>query len=444
MPSLRGALKDLVRIPSISVPGRIDTSLVDAHDMTAALFSDAGVQVNRLDLPDTAPVVTGHIPAPTGAPTVLLYGHYDVVGAGDESEWDTSPFEPVERDGAIYGRGTADSKANVIAHLGALRTWDGRPPVGIKLCIEGQEETGSGALLERLLEDPELFKADAIVINDLGSVAPGVPTLTTALRGTATVFVQARTMRAPRHSGQYGGAAPDALLALITGLSTLHDARGDVAVPGLRRSEWAEPVQSLEAFRILSRALPDVPLIGSGTLESRIWSGPSITIVGIDAPPVDRAVSAVASYARAVLDVRTHPEQDIAEAQRRVTEHLAAARPLGVQLEVSPGPIGNGFSADTSGPAYTAARASWSKAWQAGVIMAGCGGSVPIVATLAAGLPEAEVLLVGAADGQAQIHGPNERVMLTEFERTIIAEAEFFNRYVATYERSPLRAKRTL
>src|SRR5450755_1893940 len=162
MPSLRSDLDELVRIPSISVPGRIDDALLEAHDMVARLFADAGVDVGRLDLPDTAPVVVGHIPAPPGAPTVLLYSHYDVVPAGDEAEWDSPPFEPTERDGALFGRGAADTKSNVIAHVGALRMWGGRPPVGIKLCIEGYEEIGSGALTSYPSTDPELFRAEAL------------------------------------------------------------------------------------------------------------------------------------------------------------------------------------------------------------------------------------------------------------------------------------------
>src|SRR6476646_2752328 len=190
MPALRGDLEDLVRIPSVSAPGVIDEPLLEAFDLTTKLFAAAGVEVGRLDLPDTAPIVTGHIPAPPGAPTVLLYSHYDVVPAGDESLWDSPPFEPTEREGAIYGRGAADTKSNVVAHLGALRAWDGRPPVGIKLLIEGYEEIGSGALPSYPATDPDLFGADALVIGDMGSIEPGTPTLTTALRGMANVTVE--------------------------------------------------------------------------------------------------------------------------------------------------------------------------------------------------------------------------------------------------------------
>jgi cysteinylglycine-S-conjugate dipeptidase len=429
MPGLRADLDELVRIPSISVPGRLDDALLKAHDLVARLFADAGVNVGRLDLPHTAPVVVGHIPAPAGAPTVLLYSHYDVVPAGEESEWDSPPFAPTAHDGAVFGRGTADAKSNVLAHVGALRAWDGRPPVGIKLCIEGYEEIGSGALLGHVSTDPELFRADALLIADMGNLTPGTPTLTSALRGMANVTLEVRTLESGKHSGQYGGAAPDALLALLEAIASLHDEHGDVAVAGLRRNEWDGPEQSEEQFRDLGGVLAGTPLIGSGGLGSRIWSGPAITVIGIDAPSVDGAVNAVSPHARAVLNVRVHPAQDSAEAQAAVMRHLRERRPFGIELDVYPGPVGNGFSAATSGPAYQAARGAWGRAWATDVVMAGSGGSIPIVNALATALPDAEALLVGTTDGYANIHGPNERVLLDEFERTVVAEADFLGRY---------------
>jgi cysteinylglycine-S-conjugate dipeptidase len=433
LPALRADLERLVRIPSVSVPGRIDAPLLDAFALTSALFADAGVEVGRLDLPDTAPVVTGSIPAPPGAPTVLLYSHYDVVAAGDESLWDSPPFEPAERDGALFGRGAADTKSNIVAHVGALRAWAGRPPVGIKLCIEGHEEIGSGALTSYPATDPERFAADVLVIGDMGSITPGVPTLTTALRGMANVTVEARTLASGKHSGQYGGAAPDALLAVLRALASLHDEHGDVAVAGLARNAWGGRGQPEEDFRQLGTVLDGVPLIGSGDLGSRVWSGPAITVIGIDVPSVDGAVNAVAPYARALLNVRVHPAQDAVEAQEAVMAHLRAVRPFGIELDVRPGPTGNGFAARTDGPAYEAARVAWSRAWGSDVLLAGSGGSIPIVSALAGALPDAEALLVGTTDGYANIHGPNERVLLSEFEKAVLAETAFFGELAARW-----------
>jgi acetylornithine deacetylase/succinyl-diaminopimelate desuccinylase-like protein len=384
-------------------------------------------------LPKTAPFVTGEIPSPAGAPTVLLYGHYDVVPAGDDSKWESPAFEPTVRDGAMFGRGAADSKSNVLAHVGALRAWDGRPPVGIKLVIEGQEEVGS-ALNTYPQTHPELFRSDAMLIADMGSVRPGLPTLTVGLRGTAMPTLEVETLVGPKHSGQYGGAAPDALVVLLHALASLHDEHGDVAVEGLRREEWEGAGYSEDEFRELAEVLPGLPLVGSGGLGSRVWSGPAITVTGIDVPSVENALNAVSPRARASLNVRIHPAQDAAEAQEAVMRHLREARPFGIELEVRPGAIGNGFSADTTGAAYEAARGAMEAAWGAPPSFAATGGSIPLVNALNAAVPEAEILLLGTTDGYANIHAPNERVLLDEFEKAVVVEAEFFGRFAETWK----------
>ena len=267
MPQLERELAALVAIPSISVAGYPESTrpaLLEARDAVVELLRDAGVdQIDSLELPDTAPIIIGEIPAPPGAPTVLLYSHYDVVGAGDESKWESPPFEAVNRDGAIFGRGSADTKSNILMHVGALRAWGGKPPVGIKIVIEGQEEVGS-ALTGYPPSQPELFASDAMIIGDMGSVRPGTPTLTISLRGMAAVIVSATTLAGPKHSGQFGGAAPDALLALIRALATLHDDNGDVAVPGLRREEWTGASYSDDEFRDLAEIKPGLPFLGTG------------------------------------------------------------------------------------------------------------------------------------------------------------------------------------
>ena len=434
MPQLTEVLGSLVAIPSVSESDYPETTrpvLLQARDMVARLFEEAGCEVESLELPDTAPIVTGGIPAPDGAPTVLLYSHYDVVPAGEESEWSTPPFAPVVKDGAMYGRGAADTKSNILAHVGALQAWDGRPPVGIKLVIEGQEEVGGGALLGYPEQHPEPFSADVMVIGDMGSIRPGVPTHTVALRGMANVTIEVRTLASGKHSGQYGGAAPDALLALVRALSTLHDERGDVVVEGLRRDPWPSGGLSLDEFRSLAEVEAGMPLIGSGDLGSRIWWGPAITVIGVDVPSVDGALNAVNPHARALMNLRVHPQQDAREAQAALMDHLRAAMPYGIALEVTAGATGNGFAARTDSPAYAAARAAWSDAWGADVVTAGSGGSIPLVSSLAAAAPAADILLVGTTDGYANIHGPNERVLLDEFEKATLAEADFFGRLAA-------------
>jgi cysteinylglycine-S-conjugate dipeptidase len=436
MPQLKADLERLVASPSISqldFPEPTRPALMQTYEMVVGMFRDAGVQkIGSLELPDTAPIITGEIPAPPGAPTVLLYSHYDVVPVGDESKWKSPPFEASERDGAIYGRGSADSKSNILMHVGALRAWRGKPPVGVKIVIEGQEETGS-AFSSYPPQQPALFAADAMVIGDMGSVRPGVPTLTVALRGMAGVIVEVRTLAGPKHSGQFGGAAPDALLVLLRAIAALHDDNGDVNVPGLRREEWTGASYSEDEFRALAEVEPGVPFLGSGGLGERVWSGPALTVTGIDALPVDKAVNAVVPYARAKLSLRIHPEQDPEEAQSILVRHLQGMRPFGVPLTVTAVETGKGFAARTSGPAYDAARVALETAWGSPTVLVATGGSIPLVNALQEAAPNAEIVLMGTTDGFADIHAPNERVLLDEFEKAVVAEAEFFAEYAARF-----------
>jgi acetylornithine deacetylase/succinyl-diaminopimelate desuccinylase-like protein len=435
MPRLKADLARLVAIPSISAPGypaETRGPLLEAYEGVVTLCRDAGVQVGEpLELPYTAPVVMGEIPGPAGAPTVLLYSHYDVVPVGDESKWHSPPFEATERDHAIYGRGSADTKSNILMHIGALRAWNGRPPVGIRIVIEGQEEVGS-AFTTFPPTRPELFAADAMVIGDMGSVRPGVPTLTIALRGMAMITVEARTLAGPKHSGQFGGAAPDALVALLHALASLHDERGDVAVAGLRREPWTGASYSDDEFRALAEIEPGVPFFGTGGLGERVWSGPAATVTGIDVLPVDRAVNAVVPYARAKVSIRVHPEQDPDEAQAALRRHLEGLHPFGVSLTVHDEETGKGFAAPTGGPAYAAASDALAAAWGGETATIASGGSIPLVSALQEAQPDAEMLLLGTTDGFANIHAPNERVLLDEFEKAVLAEADFFGRYAAS------------
>ncbi|MFG2530957.1 M20/M25/M40 family metallo-hydrolase [Streptomyces sp. NPDC048516] len=298
-------LKRLAAIPSIAFPGFSPEPVLQARDLLVALLRDAGVaDIGELNLPGTAPVITGSLPPPTPeAPTVLLYGHYDVQPPGDERLWDSPPFEPTGIEGGIRARGIADDKANLMVHIGALRAYGGRPPVGIKIVFEGQEEYGS-AFDDYPPTDPDLFACDAMIIADTGNIRPGTPTLTTALRGAAEVFVEVRTLRTAVHSGEYGGAAPDALLVLVKALATLHDLHGDVAVEGLRREPWHGTALTDDEFRELAGVPQGTPLIGSGGLGERLWSGPAVTVVGLDAPPVDRAATDGPAYRAARTALR--------------------------------------------------------------------------------------------------------------------------------------------
>jgi cysteinylglycine-S-conjugate dipeptidase len=432
MPQLKEELAALVAIPSISAwgfPEETHPPLLEAHQAVVDLFRGVGVEVGRLDLPGTAPIVTGEIPGPEGAPTVLLYSHYDIVPAGDEELWTSPPFEATERDGAIFGRGTADTKANILVHIGALRAWGGKPPVGVKLLIEGQEEVGSPLEEGYPSEHPEVFRADAILIADGGSIRAGQPSVTVSLRGDARITVEVRTLASNKHAGQYGGAAPDALVVLLCALASLYDESGDLAVEGLRREEWSGESYTDDEFRALAEIEDDMPIVGTGSIGSRIWTGPSITVMGIDAPSVEGAAAAVQAHARALLNVRVHPRQAAADAQAAVIRHLEAQRPFGVPLALTVGATGDGFRARSSGPAWDAMAAAMSGAWGAETVEIATGGAIPLVKAMSEGVPEAAMFVFGCTDSFANIHGPNERLLVDEWEKAILAEALFFQEF---------------
>ncbi len=429
MPELKKDLARLIEIPSVAFPGFPEEPVKKCHDVVVDMLRGAGVKkIEALKLPDIPPVIIADMPAPKGAPTVLLYSHYDVVPMGEESAWETPCFEAVEKDGAIFGRGTADAKGNLMALIGAIRAWGGKPPVGIRFVIEGQEEFGSPFAVYPA-KHPDLFKVDAMVIADMGNVRPGEPTLTVSLRGSAAVTLEVRTLSGPKHSGSYGGAAPDALLVLMHALASLHDDKGDVAVRGLKREEWKGASYTEEEFRELAEVEPGLPFIGTGGLGDRVWSGPAITITGVDAPSVAKAMNAVNAYAAAKLNIRVHPGQSVAEAQAAVMTHLKAMRPFGVPLKVTAGDAGQGFAAKDVGPAYEAARVALKTAWGKKTSTMAGGGSIPLVSSLQEAVPEAEILLFGCSDGYANIHAPNERVLVDELEKATWAIAEFFAEY---------------
>jgi acetylornithine deacetylase/succinyl-diaminopimelate desuccinylase-like protein len=441
MPQLKDELARLVAIPGISAwdyPEETRPPLVECYEALLPLFRDAGVrELAALELPNTAPILTGEIPAPPGAPTVLLYSHYDVVPAGDESEWSSPPFEATERDGAIYGRGAADTKSNILVHVGALRAWEGKPPVGIKILIEGQEEVGSVLEDGYPSEHPEVFRADAILVADGGSIRAGQPSLTVSLRGDARITVDVRTLASNKHSGQYGGAAPDALVVLLRALGSMWDGNGDVAVDGLRREEWSGESYTEDEFRRLAEIEDGLPIVGTGGIGSKIWSGPGITVLGIDCPAVDGAPASVQAHARAVVNVRVHPEQPAAEAQAAVIRHLEAQRPFGVPLSITAGATGDGFRARSSGPAWDAMVAAMSEAWGAETVEIATGGAIPLVKAISDGVPDAAMFVFGATDSFANIHGPDERLLLDEWEKAVLAETLFFQEYAQRAKGEP-------
>ncbi|HET9381461.1 MAG TPA: dipeptidase, partial [Streptomyces sp.] len=370
---------------------------------------------------------------PEGAKTVLLYAHYDVQPPLDEAGWDTPPFELTERDGRWYGRGAADCKGGVLMHLLALRALkaNGGVPVHVKVIAEGSEEQGTGGLERYAEQHPELLRADAIVIGDSGNFRVGLPTVTTVLRGMTTLRVQVDTLEGNLHSGQFGGAAPDALAALIRVLDSLRAEDGSTTVDGLTGDgAWDGLPYEEERFRRDAKVLDGVELIGSGTVADRIWARPAVTVLGIDCPPVLGATPSVQASARALISLRVPPGTDAAEAAKLLRSHVEAHTPWGARVRVEQTGRGQAFRADTTSPAYRAMADAMAVAYPGEEMQyAGQGGSIPLCNTLATLYPEAEILLIGLSEPEAQIHAVNESVSPGELERLSVAEALFLRNY---------------
>ena len=426
MPGLLADLERLVRLPSVAFPGFPDEPVRQTAAAVAQLLRDAGLpDVRMMDVARAPQAVFGQRPAKPGAPTVLLYAHYDVQPAGDVSQWTSPPFEPTVREGRLYGRGAADDKSGIVIHTGALLALAEDCPVGVKVLVEGQEECGEGGVEEFVQAHAELLEADAIVISDVGNYALGVPTLTTSLRGMAACDLEVATLEGAVHSGMFGGPAPDALIAITRMIATLHDEAGDVAVEGLATADYDGADYDEGAYRTDAGVLPGVGLIGSGSIGERLYGRPSINVIGIDAPAVDGTANALVPKARARISVRLAPGQDPAEAQAAVMKHLEAAAPWHVRVTVTPGTVGEGFLAKTDGPAYAVAATAMAAAYGKDVVHYGEGGSIPLVAAFLEALPDAEIILWGPEEPRCAIHAPDESVDLGELERCVLAEALF-------------------
>jgi cysteinylglycine-S-conjugate dipeptidase len=424
LPSVRADLERLVRIPSVSADPDAAQHVWASAATTAGLLREAGLpEVDVVTAGDSRPAVLGRRPGPPGAPTVLLYAHHDVQPPGEAADWDSDPFEPAERGGRLYGRGTADDKAGVAVHLAALRAYGDQLPVGVTVLVEGEEEVGSPALPGFLRAFRDSLKADVVVFADAGNWTADVPALTTSLRGGTAVVVEVRTLRHGVHSGMYGGPVPDALTALCRMLASLHDERGDVAVPGLAHGE-ADPLDLTEAhFRAEAGVLDGVRLTGTGGLTARLWAGPAIAVTGIDAPSVAAASNTLIPVARAKVSMRVAPGDDPAAARDALMAHLEAHAPWGAKVSIQPGALAAPFTARSAGRAYQAARSALNEAWGTAAVDAGAGGSIPFVTAYAGLFPDAEILITGVEDPEARAHGSNESLHLATFERACLAEA---------------------
>lgn len=424
MPSVLSDLKRLIAIPSISSQPEHDDDVLAAADLVAELLRGAGCpDVRFLEVAGGKPAVLGHYPAPEGQPTVLLYAHYDVQPTGDVTQWTSPAFEATERSGRLFARGAADDKGGIAVHLGALRAMGGRPPVGVKVFIEGEEEIGSPTMPELLRRFGDELAADVFVIADAVNWKVGEPALTSTLRGVVDAVVTVETLETGLHSGQFGGVVPDALTALSKLLATLHDDRGNVAIEGLYVAPDPEVEYDEDRLREETGILDGVEWIGDGMASARMWTKPSASVLAIDATPVRDASNTLVPSARAKVSVRIAPGDTVANGTRALREHLLSHAPWGARVTVDAGQGGAGTRIDLSGDRAQAALAAFNEAFGVDAVQIGTGGSIPIVAEFAELNPGAVFLLTAVVDPTSRMHGIDESLELSDLHKATLAEA---------------------
>ena len=435
IPTALADLGALVRIPSIAWPSFDQSRLVQSAEAIAALAESTGVfdrvEVKRALIPGTEelgqPAVLATRAARNGRPTVLLYAHHDVQPPGDDALWDTPPFEPTVRDGRLYGRGAADDKAGVMVHIAALRALrevaGDDLDLGIALFVEGEEEYGSRSFGRFLADNVDALRSDVIVVADSGNWDAATPGLTVSLRGNARFTLTVRTLDHASHSGMFGGAVPDAFLATIKLLSTLWDDDGAVAVAGLRERDADTPPYSEETLRDEVGLLDGVQPIGRGTILSRIWNKPAITVIGIDATSVAAASNTLTPEVSVVISARVAPGQSAADAYAALEAHLRAHAPFGAELTFSDVDCGDPFLVDTSGWAVDLARTTLAEGYGVTPVDVGVGGSIPFISDLVQRFPGAQILVTGVEDPHTRAHSPNESLHLDTFRHAVLAEA---------------------
>jgi acetylornithine deacetylase/succinyl-diaminopimelate desuccinylase-like protein len=429
----REELFEFLRIPSVSARSEHDDDTRAAAAWLAGQMRDAGMDVEVLDTPGH-PVVLGEWRgAGSDAPTLLIYGHYDVQPPEPLDEWTAPPFEPEVRDGRIYARGAADDKGQLYMHVCALASHlrtTGSLPANIVVVAEGEEEIGSPNLAPFVEHWRERLACDAVVISDSAMFDEGQPSLLFSLRGLAYVEIHVDAARGDLHSGAYGGAVPNPAMALARMLATLHDERGRIAIAGFYDDvlDWDDDTR--DAIRALSfddedfREGVGAPALsgeeGYTTLE-RLWIRPTCEVNGLLSGYTGQGAKTVLpARAMAKVSFRLVPDQDPGRVGAAVREHLADVAPPGVRVRVEELHGGRPWRADPTGPLFDAAARALAEAFGREPVLVGEGGSIPIVGDFERILG-APALLVGFALPGANMHAPDEWIPVENVDTGIVA-----------------------
>ena len=420
-------LNEWLRIPSISAKSEHREDTARAAEWLATRMRDAGM--TTVDVVPTAgnPVVVGEWRGAEGAPTLLVYGHYDVQPPEPLDEWKSAPFEPEVRDGRIYARGSVDDKGQVYLHLKAVEAHlkeNGTLPVNVVFLIEGEEEVGSPNLMTFLQEHVERLRCDAVMISDTTMFAPGLPSITVGLRGMAYLEVRVQGPATDLHSGAYGGAVVNPALALARILSQLHDENGRITIPGFYdrvRDLTAEQREAIAALPFEEEGLREevgAPALGGekgfGSIE-RIWARPTLDVNGLlSGYTGEGAKTVLPARAMAKVSMRLVPDQDYKEIERIFVDHVKSLAPEGVTVEVEPLHGGQPWFAEPEGRVFDAAKRALARAYGKEPVMIREGGSIPIVQAFQETL-KAPAVLIGFGLPGENAHAPNEWMSVENF-----------------------------
>ncbi len=431
----RDELDDFLRIPSVSARSEHGTDMVRAADWLARSLTDAGLTTTIIPTPGH-PIVLGEwLEAGDGAPTVLIYGHYDVQPAEPLELWTSPPFEPTERDGRIYARGAVDDKGQLFLHVKALEAHmrvRGRLPVNVIVLAEGEEEVGSVNLEAFIQQHAERLACDAVVISDSTMFAPGIPSILSSLRGLAYLQIDVRGPSGDLHSGMYGGAVVNPAMALARILATFHDDDGRIAIPGFLDAVRPFPDAVIAGMRELPfsdaglREEVGVTTLGGEpgftTLE-RLWTRPTCEVNGmLSGYTGEGAKTVLPGSAMAKVSFRLVPDQDPKTVEGLVADHVLSVTPAGVTVTVTALHGGRPWRADLAGPLYDAARVALEAAFGRAPVIVGEGGSIPVVGDFERILG-APVLLMGFGLPGENAHAPDEWIAVENFTKGMRAAA---------------------
>jgi len=432
---IRQELFELLTIPSVSARSEHDADTRRAAEWIGGSLRAAGLHATVHETPGQPVVVGEYRDAPAGAPTVLVYGHYDVQPAEPLDLWTSPPFVPTVRDGRLYARGSVDDKGQLFLHIKALEAHlavRGRLPINVIVLAEGEEEVGSVHLAPFVEAQKDLLRCDAVVISDSAMFAPGLPSVLSSLRGLAYFQIDVQGPAQDLHSGSYGGAVVNPAMALARILATMHDAQGRVAIAGFYDAVRDWPAHVREQMRTLPfrdddfRAETGAPALGGETgytVLEQLWTRPTCEVNGLlSGYTGEGAKTVLPSKAMAKVSCRLVPDQDPAEIEQLMRDHVQRVAPAGVMVTVTPLHGGRPWRAELGGPLFDAARRALAAAFGREPVITGEGGSIPVVGDFERVLG-APVLLVGFGLPGENAHAPDEWMSVENFEKGMRAIA---------------------